>query len=89
MRDRGYSTVTAKMPSESLPRRPFLDLKSGYVQRAEHLMPKQVDRDPWQLHQNYVRDLRALRHGPIEDEGVEFTRVGATRPAKPVLAAAA
>jgi len=89
MRDRGYSTVTPKMPSESLPRRPFLDLKSGYVQRAEHLMPKQVDRHPWQLHQNYVRDLRALRYGPIEDEGLVFTRASAGRPAKPALAAAA
>jgi cation diffusion facilitator CzcD-associated flavoprotein CzcO len=89
MRDRGYATATPTTPSPLLPRRPFLDLKSGYVKRAEHLMPKQVDRHPWQLHQNYVRDLRALRYGPLEDAGIEFARAGTKRPADPVLAAAA
>ncbi|HEX5225087.1 MAG TPA: NAD(P)/FAD-dependent oxidoreductase [Solirubrobacteraceae bacterium] len=89
MRDRGYAIATPTMPSASLARRPFLDLKSGYVQRSEHLMPKQVDKDPWQLHQNYVRDLRALRHGPLEDEGIEFTRARPDRRDEPVLAAAA
>ena len=74
MRDRAYSTVTPKMPSEALPRRPFLDLKSGYVQRAEHLMPKQVDRHPWQLHQNYFKDMKELRGANFDDGVLSFEK---------------
>ncbi|MDT5214835.1 MAG: monooxygenase [Mycobacterium sp.] len=51
---------------------PFLDLTSGYVQRSMDLMPKQGDRLPWRLHQNYVRDVALLRRGPIDDD-VVFT----------------
>jgi monooxygenase len=51
---------------------PFLDLASGYVQRSVAELPKQGDRAPWRLHQNYVRDVRLLRRGPIDDD-VVFT----------------
>ena len=30
--------------------------------------PKQGAQPPWRLHQNYIRDIRMLRHGPIDDE---------------------
>jgi hypothetical protein len=46
----------------------MLDLKSGYVTRSIDLMPKQGATPPWRLHQNYIRDIRMLRHGPINDE---------------------
>ena len=51
---------------------PFLDLASGYVQRSVEDLPKQGDRAPWRLHQNYVRDVRLMRRGPIDDD-VVFT----------------
>ena len=35
--------------------------------RPTHL-PKQAGTLPWRLHQNYIRDIRMLRHGPIDDE---------------------
>ena len=37
------------------------------LRSAEHL-PKQAGTLPWRLHQNYIRDIRMLRHGPIDDE---------------------
>jgi hypothetical protein len=37
------------------------------------LMPKQGDRLPWRLHQNYVRDVALLRRGPIDDDVVFMT----------------
>jgi cation diffusion facilitator CzcD-associated flavoprotein CzcO len=52
---------------------PFLDLTSGYVTRSLAELPKQGDHAPWRLHQNYVKDLRLLRRGPI-DNGVVFTQ---------------
>src|SRR4029077_16373064 len=51
---------------------PFLDLASGYVTRSLAELPKQGDHTPWRLHQNYVKDVRLLRRGPIDD-GVVFT----------------
>jgi monooxygenase len=54
---------------------PFLDLSSGYVQRSLAALPKQGRRTPWRLHQNYIRDVRLMRRGSLEDEGMTFQRV--------------
>jgi monooxygenase len=93
MRANGYEICTPRAPAPSLARRPFMDLRSGYVTRTEHLLPKQGERAPWRLHQNYVRDVRALRYGALEDEGIAFTHSGARAhpapPHEPALAAAA
>ena len=70
----GYRMCTPRAPDPSLPLEPFLDLKSGYVQRSIDALPKQGARAPWRLHQNYVRDIQMFRHGPLEDEGIEFAR---------------
>jgi cation diffusion facilitator CzcD-associated flavoprotein CzcO len=51
----------------------FLDFSSGYVQRAKSILPVQGDRGPWKLHQNYVRDLAALRFGRIEDGAMRLS----------------
>jgi cation diffusion facilitator CzcD-associated flavoprotein CzcO len=69
---KGYTHVVPRAPHPSEPRSPFLDLKSGYVQRAIASFPKQVERAPWQLYQSYPKDVKLLRRGPLEDEGVEF-----------------
>jgi len=45
----------------------FLDFTSGYVQRALPVLPKQGERRPWRLYQNYWLDLLTLRFGAIED----------------------
>ena len=49
---------------------PILDFTSGYVVRSLDELPKQGDREPWRLRQNYVIDLFHLRRSPIEDGGV-------------------
>ena len=53
---------------------PFLNLKSGYVERASALMPRQGTVAPWKLHQNYARDLVTLRFGRVDDGTLVFTR---------------
>ncbi|MEH0826259.1 MULTISPECIES: flavin-containing monooxygenase [unclassified Micromonospora] len=55
---------------------PIIDLQSGYVLRAVDQLPKQGPQAPWRLHQNYPRDVRLMRHGPLTD-GVRFARAGA------------
>jgi monooxygenase len=73
----GYAAIT---PDASHVRAeiPLLDLASGYVQRSMDQLPKQGDRTPWRLYQNYVRDVRLLRRGPIDDD-VVFTSPAAQR----------
>ncbi|MFI6676438.1 flavin-containing monooxygenase [Kribbella sp. NPDC050470] len=54
------------------PRRPVVDLSSGYIQRAASILPRQGSHGPWRLRQNYPRDLVLLRFGPITDEAMHF-----------------
>jgi monooxygenase len=83
----GYRQVTPLAPDPSLPTQPYIDLEAGYVLRAVDQLPKQVAREPWRLYQNYLRDLMLLRYGPIEDEGVAFSRGPASAAADGVVAA--
>jgi monooxygenase len=53
--------------------KPFIDFSSGYVLRAIDAMPKQGDRAPWLLKQNYVTDLRAIRKDGIDDGVLTFS----------------
>jgi monooxygenase len=64
----GYRIATPRAPDPSLPVNPFIDLKSGYVLRSIDQLPKQGAHKPWRLHQNYARDIRLLKHGPVDDE---------------------
>ena len=56
------------------------DLASGYVQRAIDAMPRQGSRQPWRLYQNYPRDIRMMRRGPLEDEAIAFSRAQTAAP---------
>jgi monooxygenase len=63
---------------------PFMDFQSGYVLRALDRLPKQGDRTPWRLKQNYLTDLRTIKRGDIDDGVLAFDAVPA-RPSDPAL----
>ncbi len=67
----GYRSFVPR-PAEPLRTEPAVDLSSGYVRRALKHLPKQGDRAPWKLHQNYLRDLVMLRYGPVRDDELEL-----------------
>lgn len=69
----GMRQCTPRLGGGDVGEAPFLDLTSGYVQRAIHRFPKQGTRVPWRLHQNYVLDLLLLRFGRIDDGVMEFS----------------
>ncbi len=71
MKKRGMRQATPRIAGDVEPE-PFLDFTSGYVQRGMDKFPKQGNRKPWRVHQNYALDLVALRWGGI-DEGMEFS----------------
>ncbi|UFS95781.1 flavin-containing monooxygenase [Nocardia huaxiensis] len=51
----GYSAVVPQ-PDRTLAERPLLDLASGYIQRSIGDFPRQGDRHPWRVRQNYLLD---------------------------------
>ena len=65
--DRRGATIAVARGDPSVPAQPFLGFTSGYVQRASGILPRQGTRAPWQVHQNYVKDMLAIRFGRIED----------------------
>jgi cation diffusion facilitator CzcD-associated flavoprotein CzcO len=71
---RGTQICTPIAPQTSGQTRPLIDLMSGYVLRSAENLPKQGERAPWRLYQNYVRDLIMLRRGRLTDNGIRFTR---------------
>lgn len=52
---------------------PLLGLSSGYVQRSAHRFPKQGSKFPWQVHQSYLRDYRALRMSDVAGDAMVFS----------------
>ncbi|GAA5524491.1 putative FAD-containing monooxygenase MymA [Microbulbifer aestuariivivens] len=47
-------------------------LKSGYVDRADHLLPRQGTKYPWRLMNDYEKDAKILLESPIDDGILNF-----------------
>ncbi|AYC34721.1 NAD(P)/FAD-dependent oxidoreductase [Pseudomonas cavernae] len=69
----GMRQYTPRNTADAVKEAPFLNLNSGYIQRAADKMPKQGDRAPWKLYQNYALDLALLRYGKVEDGYLVFS----------------
>jgi monooxygenase len=77
MAARGSDICVPVNDDAAMPTTPTLDaLTSGYVQRAAAILPRQGDRAPWRMHQNYFEDLRALRFSSLADPALRFGRRG-------------
>ena len=79
MEGRGYAQCRPRH-DDSVETRAFMDFTSGYVQRAQDSLPKQGDRRPWKVYQNYIKDLLVMRYGRLNDGVMEFRRLGSTPP---------
>ena len=71
MSDNGYATVTPRLPDRHVARTPFIEMTSGYFERARHTLPLQGDRAPWRLRQHYFKDA-SLYRGPVDAKELEF-----------------
>lgn len=54
-------------------------LQSGYVQRANEVLPRQGSKLPWRLLNDYARDARMLLDEPIADPYLQFGPASAVR----------
>ncbi|MCS7479207.1 flavin-containing monooxygenase [Umezawaea endophytica] len=73
MDERGHDVCVPAVPDAAMPKRPFLDLASGYVQRAIDQLPRQGDRTPWLTSRDYHADVKLLRRTPVEDANLRFS----------------
>ena len=69
----GLRQATPRRNDPTIQEEPWLDFSSGYVQRTIGRFPKQGSKSPWKLHQNYARDLMALKFGSVNDEAMVFS----------------
>ncbi len=69
----GTTQCCASVRDSSVQPTPMLDFTAGYVQRAIHKFPKQGNKAPWKLYQNYLLDLLILRHAKLEDGAMRFS----------------
>ena len=75
---RGYRQAVPIATDADRGERSVLDaLNSGYVRRAEGLLPRQGTNGPWRVRQDYLRDVPVLRFGAIDDGVLRFTRAPA------------
>ncbi len=74
MRQRGLSEGVPRNddPTVAVEGEPLLNLTSGYIRRAGHLLPRQGTRQPWRVHHSYLRDYRALKMSGVEDPYMVF-----------------
>ena len=70
----GFDTVEPQHPGGDVDELPFMDFSPGYFLRAMDLLPKSGSRAPWRLKQNYFLDMRMIRRGKVDDEGLHFTK---------------
>jgi len=89
MDEHGYEQCVPRCDDPDMPTRPLLDFGAGYVQRSVHEFPRQGTRLPWSMAMSYAQDVKNLRHGPIEDPALHFSRRAPVAEAAraPVLAA--
>jgi monooxygenase len=71
---KGFDTVVPRHPGPGVEERPPMDLSSGYVLRSLDKLPKAGAKAPWQFINNYLVDIRAIRHGKLDDGALMFSR---------------
>ena len=69
----GQRQATPRRTDPTIQEEPWLDFSSGYVQRSIGRFPRQGSKTPWKLHQNYARDLMALKFGSVTDGVMAFS----------------
>lgn len=69
---RGYVRAMPRADVSDLPRRAVMGLSAGYLLRAADRIPKQSDRAPWLIRQNYLLDLPEMRLGRVDGRDMRF-----------------
>ncbi len=84
MDEHGFGVCVPRRDAGSLFEQPALNLTSGYVQRAVSILPKQGEKAPWRVHQNYALDMATLRFSKVNDGVMQFSKRTEAKKLQPV-----
>ena len=73
MRRRGREVVVPRLPRTPMTTTPFIEMSSGYFERARDLMPLQGEAAPWRLRQHHAKDAKLLGGRVDEDGALDFS----------------
>lgn len=73
MQQTGARRCVAMADDPAMPLQPWVDFSSGYFQRAVGQLPRQGEKKPWKLNQNYLSDFFTLRYGAVDDGVMRFS----------------
>ena len=92
MDDKNALVATPVLDDLNMPKLPFVtDFSSGYFARSFDSLPKNGDRHPWRVLQNYTAEKKILTQDPVDDGVMIFSApafAGAHREAEETLIAA-
>ena len=92
MDDKNALVATPVLDDPDMPKLPFVtDFSSGYFARSFDSLPKNGDRHPWRVLQNYAAEKKILTQDPVDDGVMIFSApafAGAHREAEETLIAA-
>jgi cation diffusion facilitator CzcD-associated flavoprotein CzcO len=74
MDDQGFNYCVPRLDDDTIKPIPIIDFSSGYILRSMDKLPKQGDKFPWKLNQNYLKDRKILKHQKIEDDILKFEK---------------
>ncbi len=72
LKDNNYTVCVPKFNPDKIKTERLLDFDAGYVLRAIKFLPKQGDKAPWKVYQNYFKDLFSLKYGKANDEYLTY-----------------
>lgn len=78
----GYEIARPAPADPAMPRRPLMDLSSGYVQRSVNQLPRQGDRQPWVSSVDHHGDVALLRKCRVVDPALNFSKSTESSPAQ-------
>ena len=73
MRRGGREVVVPRLPKTPMTTTPFIEMSSGYFERARKLMPLQGEDVPWRLRQHYAKDAKLLKDQVVDDGVLDFS----------------
>lgn len=72
--EHGYDQFVPRNDDPTVTEHPLMDFQAGYVLRSIDTFPRAGSRAPWQLGMSYAHDLVSLRHRPVDDGEMKFSR---------------
>lgn len=80
MRERGAEiAVPVMLPGTEPPAAAPFAMTSGYLQRAQGIMPMSAASLPWRLEPDYLTECKWMKSSPISDEIIAFERASCQR----------